>query len=120
MGFESGPKILKKGTWESAPVEKKTDNFPEQEEDQKVRGFRIEGGKPKETSAAEALESRKNLQKPLEGEDDQKVTRIIRTPEGLKEVPWGQPIETEKEKAQAEELETWESALEKSEEKKAA
>lgn len=82
MGFES-PKILKKGTWESAPVEKKADNLPEQE-------------------------------------DDQKVTRIIRTPEGFKKVPWGQPIETEKEKAQTEELETWENALEKSEKEKAA
>ncbi|OGN05906.1 MAG: hypothetical protein A2746_00455 [Candidatus Yanofskybacteria bacterium RIFCSPHIGHO2_01_FULL_44_22] len=83
MSFESGPKIYKKGTWESTPVEKKTDNLPEQEEDQKVK-------------------------------------RFIKTPEGLKEVPWGQPIETKKEKEQTEELETWENALEKAEEEKAA
>lgn len=117
MGFESGPKILKKGTWESAPVEKKTDNFPEQEDDQKVRGFKIEGGKPKEIPVAEALKPREPFQ---EQEEDQKVKRFIRTPEGLKEVPWGQPIETEKEKAQAKELETWEDALEKAEKDKAA
>ena len=117
MGFESGPKIFKKGTWESAPVEKKTDNLPEQNEDQRVMGFKIEGGKPKEIPLAEALKPRDTFEKQ---EEDQKVKRYVKTPEGLKEVPWGQPVETEKEKTQKEELETWENALEKAEKEKAA
>ncbi len=113
MGFESGPKIYKKGTWESPPVEKKADN--PQDDDQRVRGFKIEGGKPKEIPLAEALKPREYP----EQTEDQKVRRFIKTPEGLKEAPWGQPM-TAKEKEQKEELGVWESALENAEKEKAA